>query len=113
MSAEGGQVRPDAGSGRGLARVDAVVHGYVHGVGFRYFVATRASALGLGGWVANELDGTVHCVAEGPRGDLEELIRLLEMGPGMASVDHVSVAWMPATGAFAGFEIRSWGHRGD
>lgn len=113
MSADEAPRPPAPGSGGGLARVDAVVHGYVHGVGFRYFVATRASALGLDGWVANELDGTVHCVAEGPRSDLEELVRLLERGPGMATVDHVSVAWMPATGSFAGFEIRSWGHRGD
>ena len=95
------------------ARLEAVVRGRVQGVGFRYWVVRRASELGLTGWVANELDGTVRCVAEGPTGALDGLEALLRRGPLGALVEDVGVVRMPATGAFAGFEVRSSGHRGD
>ena len=94
-------------------RLDATVRGRVQGVGFRYFVIREAMDLGLVGWVANDQDGTVHCVAEGPRATLETLLQLLEAGPPSASIDRVEAAWGPATGAFRAFEIRSAGHRGD
>ena len=48
-------------------RLEAVVRGRVQGVGFRYFVAEKAVERGIVGWVANELDGSVACVVEGPR----------------------------------------------
>lgn len=94
-------------------RLDARVIGRVHGVGFRYFVLREASALELTGWVANESDGAVHCVAEGPRGRLEALLDRLREGPPAALVDAVSEAWMPATGSFGSFGVRSGDHRGD
>lgn len=94
-------------------RLDAKVTGRVHGVGFRYFVLREAMALELTGWVANEDDGSVHCVAEGPRERLDALLELLREGPPAASVDAVSEAWMPATGSFATFGVRSGDHRGD
>ena len=62
-------------------RVDARVTGVVHGVGFRYFVLREAKALDLVGWVANESDGSVQCVAEGPRDRLETLLDRLRHGP--------------------------------
>lgn len=94
-------------------RLDARVTGRVHGVGFRYFVLREATALGLTGWVANDADGTVHCVAEGPRERLDALLDLLQEGPPAAIVDAVSEAWMPATGSFGTFGVRSGDHRGD
>lgn len=94
-------------------RVDARVTGVVHGVGYRYFVLREAKALGLVGWVANESDGSVQCVAEGPRDRLETLLDRLRQGPPAALVENVSAAWMPSTGAFVSFGVRSGGHRGD
>ncbi len=79
-------------------RVDATVVGRVQGVGFRYFVLREATELGLRGWVANTAEGAVHCVAEGHERELRSLVARLEAGPPAAIVDHVSVAWMPATG---------------
>jgi acylphosphatase len=96
-----------------LARLEASVHGRVQGVGYRYFVVAQASALDLTGWVANDLDGSVHCVAEGPRADLEQLLELLREGPVSAVVDCVTEDWLPYTGRWNSFGIRSWGHRGD
>jgi acylphosphatase len=97
----------------GTVRLDATVVGRVQGVGFRYFVLREAMALGLAGWVANTSGGSVRCVAEGPRRSLDVLVERLREGPISAIVDHVSVAWMPATGTFGSFEIRSGGHPGD
>lgn len=94
-------------------RLDATVMGRVQGVGFRYFVLREAMALGLEGWVANTSDGSVRCVAEGPRSSLEALLQRLHEGPVSAIVDRVSAAWMPATGTLGPFEVRSGGHPGD
>lgn len=94
-------------------RLDATVTGRVHGVGFRYFVLREAMALGLDGWVANDPDGSVHCLAEGPRDRLDALLARLRQGPPAAIVNGVSEAWMPATGTLGPFGVRSGGHRGD
>jgi acylphosphatase len=99
--------------GAGTERLDAIVRGRVQGVGFRYFVIREAMDLGLVGWVANDLDGSVRCVAEGPRAVLETLLQLLEAGPASARIDRVDADWGAATGSFRSFEIRSAGHRGD
>jgi acylphosphatase len=103
--------RPDAA--RRGDRLDATVRGRVQGVGFRYFVLREAMDLGLAGWVANGVDGTVRCVAEGDRATLKTLVRLLEAGPPSARIDRVDAAWSRATGGFRSFEIRSGGHSGD
>ena len=94
-------------------RLDATVRGRVQGVGFRYFVIHRAMDLRLTGWVANEHDGSVRCVAEGPRPAVEQLLRSLETGPAGAVVERVTTAWGPATSSFRSFEVRSGGHQGD
>lgn len=96
-----------------MARLEASVRGRVHGVGFRYFVMAQASALGLTGWVSNEQDGSVRCVAEGPRADLEQLLELLHEGPASSIVEYVNEDWLPYTGHWGSFGLRSSGHRGD
>jgi len=85
----------------------------VHGVGFRVHVRSEARRLGLTGWVANEPGRSVHCVAEGPRDGLERLLEQLREGPPGASVERVEVDWLPATGEFDGFAVRTGWHAGD
>ncbi len=102
-----------AGGSAADGRLEAVVRGRVQGVGFRYWVVRRATELGLSGWVANELDGSVRCVAEGAAGALDALETLLGRGPTGAVVESLQAVRMPATGAFAGFAVRSSGHPGD
>jgi acylphosphatase len=97
----------------GLERLEAVVRGRVQGVGFRYFVLRRASRGGLNGWVSNEADGSVRCVAEGPRPALDALLAALREGPSGARVESIDERWLPATGAFDRFGVRSAGHSGD
>jgi acylphosphatase len=92
-----------------LVRLEATVRGRVQGVGFRYFVVRESRRLGLAGWVANELDGSVRLVAEGD----ETAIGALQRGPPGAIVERVSSVRMPATGGFGDFGVRSAGHTGD
>jgi acylphosphatase len=66
-----------------------LVRGRVQGVGFRHFVLTRATALGLGGWTGNLPDGRVEVVASGDDRSLAELEGLLQEGPTHAQVSDV------------------------
>ena len=94
-------------------RLEVVIRGRVQGVGFRMFAGRAAAVAGLVGWVANEPDGSVRCVAEGPRSDLEAFARELAAGPRGARVDRVETSWSPATGGFVRFALRSGWHGGD
>ena len=94
-------------------RLEAMVYGRVHGVGFRVYVLGVARGLRLQGWVANESGGRVRVIAEGPAERLGELIQSLRQGPPTALVERVDEAWSAATGEHASFEIRSGWHGGD
>ncbi|MBN2550010.1 MAG: acylphosphatase [Anaerolineales bacterium] len=87
-------------------RLHVMVDGRVQGVGFRYFVAENALALGLTGWVRNRWNGAVEVVAEGKRAALEMLLSALQRGPRSAFVTDVSQQWLPATGEFSSFRVR-------
>jgi acylphosphatase len=89
-----------------LARLHAVVEGYVQGVGFRVFVSNTAEQLGLSGWVRNRWNGDVEVVAEGQRSALDSLITALYKGPRSSHVTKVATEWLLASGEFSGFHIR-------
>lgn len=103
--AAGARLRPDTPM-EGNAQLQVRLRGRVQGVGFRYFTRRLARARGLAGWVRNEADGSVQAVAEGPRDDLEAFLEQLRQGPPGSHVQGATVAWAPATGAFADFETR-------
>ncbi|HWO72690.1 MAG TPA: acylphosphatase [Dehalococcoidia bacterium] len=85
----------------------AFVRGRVQGVGFRFFVVERATALGLTGYVRNLSNGTtVEVVAEGPQAKLDALLADLRRGPPWSRVERVDVSWGAATGEHHGFTIR-------
>jgi acylphosphatase len=88
-------------------RLYAVVEGFVQGVGFRQFVLYACLDMGLSGWVRNRWDGSVEVLAEGERVALEKLVTILERGPRSAQVSGVHTEWSPATGEYAGFNVRS------
>ena len=82
------------------------VTGRVQGVGFRWWVRTRAQGLGLTGWVKNDPNERgVTLLAEGPADRLDELERLLRIGPSSARVEEVDARREPASGSFERFEI--------
>jgi acylphosphatase len=65
------------------------VNGDVQGVGFRFFVQDKATALGLSGWARNVDDGRVEVYAIGPANRLSDLAAALHLGPPMADVRSV------------------------
>lgn len=92
------------------ARLAAWVHGHVQGVGFRWWTRCRALELGLTGYAANQADGRVLVVAEGPRAAGEKLLALLEGAEAWPSrpgrVERVVADWSPPRGEFEGFVER-------
>jgi acylphosphatase len=84
----------------------AIVHGYVQGVGYRYFARREAAALGLSGSARNLSDGTVEVIAEGERTALEAFVQALWRGPSAAEVERVDCEWGPAEGTSSGFGVR-------
>lgn len=87
-------------------RLEAIVHGYVQGVGFRYWVREQARRLNLRGYVRNLADRTVEVVAEGKEQDVASLLSLLQEGPPSAAVKTVDTSWRPSSGILRGFEVR-------
>jgi acylphosphatase len=87
-------------------RLTARVTGRVQGVGFRWWVRGQAEALQLRGWVMNADDErSVELVAEGARSSLDELERLLRIGPSGARVESVDAHRSTASGEFDRFGI--------
>ena len=81
-----------------------LVQGRVQGVGFRWFVQRRATALGLTGYVRNLHDGGVEVLAVGSPKILEQLRNDLWSGPIGASVTAVQESEAPVEG-FRSFDI--------
>jgi acylphosphatase len=93
---------PDARSA-GAVRLTAWVEGRVQGVGFRWWVRSRALELGLAGQAENLADGRVKVVAEGPVAACEELLGLLQGDATPGRVRRVTSRWAPGSGKLAGF----------
>ncbi len=87
-------------------RLTAWVHGFVQGVGFRWWTRARALELGLVGYASNQRDGRVLVVAEGDRESLERLLELLRSGTTPGTVDLVVDSWDAARGEMSGFVER-------
>jgi hydrogenase maturation protein HypF len=94
-----------------IVRASVRVEGVVQGVGFRPFVYSLATRLGLAGWVGNDVDG-VCAEVEGSAACVGEFLGLLEaQPPPLARVDRVTAAAMTPTGA-PGFSIVASDHTG-
>jgi acylphosphatase len=88
------------------ARAHVRLAGRVQGVGFRYTTADEARRRHLTGWVRNLDSGGVEAVFEGPRPDVEEVVRWCTEGPPGAYVRDVHVSWDEPPEHFLRFEIR-------
>ncbi len=87
-------------------RLTAWVHGRVQGVGFRWWTRCRALELSLTGYAANQADGRVLVVAQGPRQSSEKLLQQLEGGATPGHVDNVVADWSQPQEQFLGFVER-------
>src|SRR5258708_38669554 len=69
-----------------VVRVRATARGRVQMVGYRAFVYRHALDLGIRGEVRNLPEGSVECLMEGPRDDVDRLVELMREGPYPAPV---------------------------
>lgn len=72
-----------------MKQVRIVISGFVHGVGFRYFVREEADKSKITGWVRNTPNGTVEALLQGNDQKVQEIIELCHVGPLMAQVENV------------------------
>ncbi len=85
----------------------ARVNGLVQGVGFRFYVRRLARDMGLTGHVCNLPGGrSVEVRAQGERNKLDDLLKLLQIGPRLSRVDRLDVEWVAPDNNEADFEIR-------
>ncbi|MDN3356627.1 acylphosphatase [Actinomadura sp. DC4] len=87
-------------------RLTAWVRGHVQGVGFRWWVRSRALELGLTGSASNLRDGRVEVVAEGTREACDDLLALLRGGRTPGMVSGVVERWTDPRGDLRGFVER-------
>ncbi|MCX7038829.1 MAG: acylphosphatase [Spirochaetes bacterium] len=83
----------------------AVVHGRVQGVGFRYSAIREANRLGIRGTVRNTAGGDVEVFAEADDAALALFAAWLREGPPGARVWSVDLDWVAPTGRHEGFEV--------
>jgi acylphosphatase len=75
------------------ARLSVWVQGRVQGVGFRYWVRSRARDLGLRGSATNFADGRVAVVAQGPRAACQALLDAIGSDAAPGFVGRVEHTW--------------------
>ena len=68
-----------------------VISGKVQGVGFRYWLQRLAVEKNICGWVKNKMSGNVEALIVGEKKEIQELIKLCEIGPGSAKIDYVQI----------------------
>lgn len=86
-------------------RLEAIVKGYVQGVGFRHFVKYHAVSLALTGFVKNLPSGEVEVVAEGNEESLESFLSILKRGSVYSNVEKVDYVIKEAKDEFPDFYI--------
>ena len=86
--------------------VRITVTGLVQGVGFRYFTMSEAVKRGLNGYASNLPAGQVEVVVSGEKGMIEELIKVLRVGPRHAYIDNVEIEEILLKEPFRSFYIR-------
>jgi len=87
-------------------RMTAWVHGFVQGVGFRWWTRSQALDLGLVGSASNLADGRVEVVVEGSRTACDAMLGRLRGANTPGGVDQVVAQFTEARGGLRGFTER-------
>ena len=89
-----------------MRRVHILISGYVHGVGFRYYVLEKAQKLNLLGWVKNNLEGSVEVDAQGEEHNIDAFIDLCRKGPPLSHIKDIYIREELITKEFKDFKVR-------
>lgn len=77
-----------------MLRQRIVFHGWVQGVGFRYWARHAADTYGATGWVRNNSDDTVTMEIQGTKEQIGQVITALERGR-FIQIDRMDVTALP------------------
>ncbi len=80
------------------------VSGRVQGVFYRAYTQSKASELGIKGWIRNIAGGGVEAVLEGERQKVGELLKFMKNGPSGAIVSGMEFSELKCKG-YDNFEI--------
>ena len=68
-----------------------IITGIVTGVGFRWWLKTKAKERNIYGWVKNKSKNQVEAVLFGNEKDVEDMIELCRNGPDSSDVKDVEI----------------------
>jgi acylphosphatase len=74
-----------------MIRRRVIVEGHVQGVFFRQSCQRMALAVGIGGWIRNNHDGSVEAALEGDPDAVEQIVSWMRVGPTGAVVTGVKI----------------------
>lgn len=77
-----------------MLRQRIVFHGWVQGVGFRYWARHAASLHGATGWVRNDPEGTVTMEIQGTQEQIDQVVMALKNGR-FINIDRMDVTSLP------------------
>lgn len=80
------------------------IKGRVQGVGFRYFVYSKAKTFDIKGYVENMDDGSVKVIAEGEENKLSAFEGYLYEGSNFSKIDSIEFNELPVQG-YKSFEV--------
>ncbi|GAE25169.1 acylphosphate phosphohydrolase [Halalkalibacter wakoensis JCM 9140] len=75
-----------------MVRYQAIVHGRVQGVGFRYFTQHEALKYNIHGTVRNLENGSVEIDAEGSKEQMAQFFQAVQKGPMFSKVTDVLIS---------------------
>lgn len=87
------------------ARLSAWAQGRVQGVGYRYWLRSRARDLGLRGSATNLADGSVAIVVQGPRAACQSLLEAMDSEDAPGWVGKLVHSWVEPTDEPDGFRV--------
>ena len=88
-----------------MTQAHLTISGSVQGIGYRYFVKSNATRLGLTGWVRNNPDGTVEALLQGEKEPIEQMVALCKKGPFLAEIKDIKITWEETKENFTDFTI--------
>ena len=88
-----------------MRSVEIYVSGRVQGVGYRYFVVSKANMYKIKGYTKNMYDGRVKIIACGDKLNLDLFIQELRKGPTFARVKSLEISDLTASTHYDNFRV--------
>ena len=88
-----------------MKSVEIYVSGRVQGVGYRYFVVSKANMYKIKGYTKNMYDGRVKIIACGDKLNLDLFIQELRKGPTFARVKNLEISDLTASTHYDNFRV--------